>query len=214
MPRPVNADAAATKQRILDSALELFAERGIDGVSLRELAADAKVSSAMIHHCFGGKDGLRQAAIDTMYSQLTTLSIEMITLMSHEVNLTPSEVFEHAVKVSFAFTRRHRAAARLLLRDVVGNGELDERRQAMTNGPFIDAISTRLSEMTGLDSNQLRFSLHSCITLVARYAVSSSRELMMLSKTDNIEEALIKIEDYLQGAVRALMRLPPTPVSD
>ncbi len=210
MPRPVNADAAATKQRILDSALELFAERGIDGVSLRELAADAHVSSAMIHHCFGGKDGLRQAAIDTMYSQLTTLSLEMIALMGPNTELSATEVFDHSVKVSFAFTRRHRAAARLLLRDVVANGELDERRQAMTSGPFLDAISSRLSELSGLDPNELRLCLHSSITLVARYAVSSNRELMMLSNTDTIEEALVRIESYLREAVRVLMRLPPT----
>ena len=209
MPRPVNADAAATKQRILDSALGLFAEKGVDGVSLRELAANAKVSSAMIHHCFGGKDGLRQAAIDTMYSQLNTLSIEMIQLMGPGAELNATEVFDKAVQVSFAFTRRHSASARLLLRDVIANGELDERRQAATNSPFMESISKRLAEISGLDRNTLRLSLHSSIILVARYGVSSDQDLMRLTGETEVEAAITKTDFYLRDAVRTLMKLPP-----
>jgi AcrR family transcriptional regulator len=207
MPRPVNADAAATKQRILDSALELFAERGIDGVSLRELASDAKVSSAMIHHCFGGKDGLRQAAIDTMYDKLGGLSAEMMMLLADQ-KASPGEVFDRSVAVTFAFVREHKATVRWLLRDVIGRGELDARRVTTTYAPFMDAVTQRLSVLTGVDSRSLRMPLHSCITLVARYGVSADTELLRLTGVEDVDLAAKLAQEELRVTVRALMRIP------
>ncbi len=209
MPRPINADAAATKQRILDSALEMFGSRGVDAVSLRELATDANVSSAMIHHCFGGKDGLRQAAIDTMYSQLGGLAIEMGQLLQPGVCGSPGEVFDRAVRFSFAFCRQHRPSVRLLMRDIMSQGELDPKRQASTNAPFLAQITQRLGQILDCDPGELRMPLHSSVTLVARYAVSSDRELMSVTATDTIEEALVVAEENLRRTVRLLMRLPP-----
>lgn len=208
MPRPVNADAAATKQRILDSALEMFGSRGIDAVSLRELATDANVSSAMIHHCFGGKDGLRQAAIDTMYGQLGGLAIEMGQLLQPGVCGSPGEVFDRAVRFCFSFCRQHRSSVRLLMRDIMAKGELDAQRQATTYKPFMNQITARLGEILGCTADELRMPLHSSVTLVARYAVSSDRELMDVTATATLEEALVAAEENLRSTVRMLMRLP------
>lgn len=208
MPRPINADAAATKQRILDSALHLFADRGIDAVSLRELAADARVSSAMIHHCFGGKDGLREAAIDTMYSQLGGAVMEMVQLLAPDQCRSPGEVFDRAVRYAYSFCRKHQSSVRLLMRDVIANGELDARREATTNGPFMDQITKRLGQIIGTEPAELRIPLHSCVTLVGRYAVSSDAELMRLTGADSVDEAERLTEESLRQTVRMLMRLP------
>lgn len=45
---------------IRNRALELFAARGFDGVSVREIAAAAAVSPALVLHHYGSKDGLRR----------------------------------------------------------------------------------------------------------------------------------------------------------
>ncbi len=208
MPRPVNADAAATKQRILDSALDLFGQRGIDGVSLRELAADAQVSSAMIHHCFGGKDGLRQAAIDTMYSKLQILSVEMMMMLGSGEKAHAGEVFDKAVAAAFQFVRNHRSAMRWLLRDVVGRGSLDAERVTSTYAPFMNAVTVRLSELTGVAATSLRMPLHSSITLVARYGVSDDSELLRLTGEEDMEVAATLVQEELRQTVRQLMRLP------
>ncbi|MCV6625448.1 MAG: TetR/AcrR family transcriptional regulator [Cellvibrionaceae bacterium] len=47
------------RQSLLDSALKLFAERGFDGVGMREIAAEAGVSLGLIRVHFGSKHGLR-----------------------------------------------------------------------------------------------------------------------------------------------------------
>lgn len=45
----------STPERILRSAERLFSERGIDGVSLREITTDSGVNSASLHYHFGSK---------------------------------------------------------------------------------------------------------------------------------------------------------------
>jgi AcrR family transcriptional regulator len=51
------------KANIRNAALRLFAERGHDAVTVREIAAAAGVSPALVVHHFGSKEGLR-AAVD------------------------------------------------------------------------------------------------------------------------------------------------------
>lgn len=49
---------------IRNAALRLFAERGADAVTVRQIATAAGVSAGLVVHHFGSKDGLR-AAVDT-----------------------------------------------------------------------------------------------------------------------------------------------------
>ena len=49
---------SSTKERILDAAEQLFAERGFDGVSLRRIIAQAKVNLAAVHYHFHSKEAL------------------------------------------------------------------------------------------------------------------------------------------------------------
>lgn len=50
--------ASESREHILATARRLFAEHGFDGTSLRQVARDAGVDPAMIHHFFKGKDEL------------------------------------------------------------------------------------------------------------------------------------------------------------
>ena len=45
-------------ERIMDEAGLLFAERGYDGVSVRQLTANAHVNLAAVNYYFGSKEGL------------------------------------------------------------------------------------------------------------------------------------------------------------
>ncbi len=47
-----------TREQILDTAERLFAERGIDGVSIRTITTEAQVNLAAIHYHFGSKEAL------------------------------------------------------------------------------------------------------------------------------------------------------------
>jgi AcrR family transcriptional regulator len=52
-----------TKDKILDSAERLFAERGFDATSLRHIIAEADVNLAAVHYHFHSKDALLDAVI-------------------------------------------------------------------------------------------------------------------------------------------------------
>ncbi|SEP52818.1 TetR family transcriptional regulator [Amycolatopsis saalfeldensis] len=51
-------DAAATKAALLDAAEELFAERGFDRTTVRDIAAQAGVNQALLFRYFGSKESL------------------------------------------------------------------------------------------------------------------------------------------------------------
>lgn len=62
--RPPGDDGAGrTRGAILDAARELFAAKGFDRTSMREVARAAGVDAALIHHYFGTKSGLLVAAL-------------------------------------------------------------------------------------------------------------------------------------------------------
>ena len=66
---PSAIELASGRDRLLRSAMKLFAERGFDGVSVRDIAADADVSVGLIKHHFGSKEGLRQAVDEYFISR-------------------------------------------------------------------------------------------------------------------------------------------------
>lgn len=51
------------REKLLTAAIELFAERGFDGATTRDLAERAGVDAALIARYFGGKVGLYLAAL-------------------------------------------------------------------------------------------------------------------------------------------------------
>ena len=65
------ADSGKTRERILDVAERLFARHGFNGVSMRDLAAAAKVPLALVSYHFGPKHALYRALFARRYAALT-----------------------------------------------------------------------------------------------------------------------------------------------
>lgn len=55
--------ADSTRQDILDAAIQVFAERGYEGASLRAITAKAGVDVSLVRYFFGGKEGLFDEAV-------------------------------------------------------------------------------------------------------------------------------------------------------
>lgn len=66
------------RARIRDAAIELFADRGIDGATIRDIAQKAGVSSGLLRHHFGSKEGLRDACDEYVLNELTALGNRFI----------------------------------------------------------------------------------------------------------------------------------------
>ena len=69
-----------TRQRLLLTALHLYAEEGLAAVSLRRISADAgSRNSAAMHYHFSNKAGVIQALVFTLLS-----SIYILLVLPHE----------------------------------------------------------------------------------------------------------------------------------
>ena len=65
-----NARGEDTRKRLLDAATRLFSDRGFEGVTTREIAADANTTLPSIPHHFGSKEGLYQAVIASIAEEI------------------------------------------------------------------------------------------------------------------------------------------------
>ncbi len=64
---------APTRQRILDAALDLFGSRGVDAVSLDEIARDVGVRKQTVLYWFASKDELVDAVLETVAAELVVV---------------------------------------------------------------------------------------------------------------------------------------------
>lgn len=77
------------REHIIATAIPLFAAKGLNGVSVRELAATAGVNLSMISYYFGGKEGLYAAVLTEQFAILGKLEtieqMEIDTLQKFEL---------------------------------------------------------------------------------------------------------------------------------
>jgi AcrR family transcriptional regulator len=66
--RPPRTESADTRDRILAAAREEFSERGYEKTSVRGIAKAAGVDSALVHHYFGTKEQIFEAAIEVAFA--------------------------------------------------------------------------------------------------------------------------------------------------
>ncbi|OAH10397.1 TetR/AcrR family transcriptional regulator [Streptomyces jeddahensis] len=69
--RPSRAQATEgpdTRERILRAAREEFSERGYEKASVRGIAKAAGVDSALVHHYFGTKEQVFEAAVEVVFA--------------------------------------------------------------------------------------------------------------------------------------------------
>jgi AcrR family transcriptional regulator len=73
----VSSDLTA-RARIRDAAIRLFAEKGIGPATIRDIAQAASVSSGLLRHHFGSKEGLRDACDDFATERMATLRAQLL----------------------------------------------------------------------------------------------------------------------------------------
>src|ERR1700692_3159441 len=65
------------REQLLDVGRRLFAERGFEGTSIEEIAAQAGVSKPVVYEHFGGKEGLYAVVVDREVERLTTVTTKL-----------------------------------------------------------------------------------------------------------------------------------------
>jgi len=96
-----SASARSARDAIAVSALSLFGQQGIDATSLREVAAAAGVSPALVVHHFGGKDGLLAATDEAALKAFGS------AYGSDQGPGTPAELLDRRAKQTARVMREH-----------------------------------------------------------------------------------------------------------
>jgi len=205
MSRPANVDSAVTRRRILEAASGLFSAHGSGHTSIRDVAKRSKVSVATVHFHFKSKDGLWDACIEAMNTELGGLAGAI------ESALTAKEGFEAqleaAMRAIWRFALGHQLAIRLLLRNVLETGEIGTRQREERLIPFLDAAGALLEAQTGRPAAKLRLGLQSLVFLVGLYAICSLRELAAAAgvpATTKPDKIHARIEDHLADTAARL----------
>ncbi len=204
MARPAQADAAVTKQKVLESAATLFAQLGEGNTSMRAIAGGAGVSLGTVHHYFGSKAKLYDACIDAMYGELGVLWNELQDEIIDVSNL--NRVVEHVVRRGFKFARKNHQAIRLVMREVVDHGQVSVERRARFVDPFFERITVTMGEILSRETVEIRLMCQSVVNLVVRYALGSEHELEIVTGLEGTE-ALDAVADHLVHVVTKIFEI-------
>jgi AcrR family transcriptional regulator len=99
------------RAQLLDVGRRLFAERGLDGTSIEEIAARAGVSKPVVYEHFGGKEGLYAVVVDREVERFLNLAT---TLLDGEDTMAK---FEIAAVQLLKYIQENSDGFRILVRD-------------------------------------------------------------------------------------------------
>lgn len=103
------------REKLIMSAIGLFAEYGYDKVSIRQIAADAGANSSMISYYFGSKQGLYEAILRELINNFD----EFIGVLRDE-KLDPREGLRiYTRSISDIFHKYPPAYVKLIYREVI-----------------------------------------------------------------------------------------------
>ncbi|NVB41422.1 TetR/AcrR family transcriptional regulator [Pseudenhygromyxa sp. WMMC2535] len=99
-----------TRARLLAAAGQLFAERGVDAVPIKEITDTADVGFGSFYNYFESKEALYDALVDELYEEFGT-ALDRLTRDIED----PAEVLATSVRLTLRRARRDPQWGRLLL---------------------------------------------------------------------------------------------------
>jgi len=116
------------REIIIESAIKLFSNKGFEGTSVREIAADAGVNVAMINYYFESKEKLFESVVEYRTSFLKGIFAELV----NNKDLSPIEkidiIIDQTIERKFSNSQFHHLLHRELsldhrpqLRDAISN---------------------------------------------------------------------------------------------
>ncbi|WP_284322591.1 TetR/AcrR family transcriptional regulator [Dyella acidisoli] len=90
--------SASTKERILTAAESLFAQRGFEGASLRQLTAAAGVNLAAVNYHFGSKDHLVEQVFKRRLDQLNARRLAALKHITGQSETTLEDVLSAFIR--------------------------------------------------------------------------------------------------------------------
>ena len=99
------------REQLLDIGRRLFAERGFEGTSIEEIAAQADVSKPVVYEHFGGKEGLYAVVVDREVERFLAMATSILG------GANTREKFEAAAVALLRYIEDNSDGFRILVRD-------------------------------------------------------------------------------------------------
>ena len=99
MARIKQDEKEKSKQRILNSATKLFAQKGYDGVGIREICKDANANICMVSYFWGGKEELYKGIVDSLIEKQTEYAKTFINIDIDPSTLSKQEQINLMYKI-------------------------------------------------------------------------------------------------------------------
>lgn len=111
-------DPDATRADIIEVALKEFADKGLSGARIDEIAEQTRTSKRMIYYYFESKEGLYQAVLEECYRRIRSIEGELE--LDH---LPPLEALRLLVTSTFDYQAAHPEFIRLVMVENINRGE-------------------------------------------------------------------------------------------
>jgi AcrR family transcriptional regulator len=102
-------DPIATRENILEVAMEVFVGSGLSGARVSEIARKTRTSQRMIYYYFGDKVGLYRATLERAYA-----GIRQIESVLELDNLGPAAAMRKLVETTLDYEERHPEFVRIV----------------------------------------------------------------------------------------------------
>ena len=177
-------DPDRTMANILEVAKVEFAEKGLAGARIDEIAATTQTSKRMIYYYFGSKEGLYTAVLEASYREMRTHEAEL-----NLDDLSPLEALRRLVAYTFDHHRQNEHYIRLVMGENINRGQYLAQSPAIQalNVPAISAIRTLYDRgvaagvfRPGLDA----LDIHASISALTFFNVSNRHTFGLIFKFD------------------------------
>jgi AcrR family transcriptional regulator len=110
-------EAEETRFNILEVATEEFADKGLSGARIDEIAERTNASKRMIYYYFGGKEGLYRAVLERAYTAVREVDAD-----NRRDHLDPDAALRDVVGVTFDYHNQHPEFVRLVMNENILRG--------------------------------------------------------------------------------------------
>ncbi|MBE0368381.1 transcriptional regulator BetI [Pseudoalteromonas aurantia] len=98
------------RQQLIDATIESVGELGLQGTTINSISKKAGLSSGIISHYFGGKQGLIEATVRHLLSSLKESLISQVA-----DNTTPEQRLMYIIEANFALVQQRKDTTRTWL---------------------------------------------------------------------------------------------------
>ncbi|QHE86935.1 TetR/AcrR family transcriptional regulator [Hydrogenophaga sp. BPS33] len=180
-------DPERTMANIMEVAIAEFAEKGLAGARIDEIAAATQTSKRMIYYYFGSKEGLYLAVLEESYRQMREIESQQ-----HLEDLEPEAALRKLVEFTFDHHATHENYIRVVMSENMNRGQYLAQSQTIQqlNVPAISSI--RKLYQRGVAAGVFRpgldaIDIHASISALTFFNVSNRHTFGLIFKRDPSE---------------------------